>query len=170
MHCPPLGRTSTNYKDRAALTMAPGSAAITSVTAFALASRFGPGVVEGTNYRQPQTPRLVAPEEKVKTAAVEYDRYAIFLSGWSSTISGPPRIHGLGIFRSVNELEGRNVSCIARSHRLSADHTLCGIIVITDFNALPPPRMGHRIKRSTTRAEEGSAFRDWPCKRHGGFP
>jgi hypothetical protein len=50
-------------------------------------------------------------------------------------------IHGLGIFRSVNELVRGNVSCIPRSHRLSADHTLCGIIVITDFNALPPPRI-----------------------------
>ena len=62
---------------------------------------------------------------------------------------------GLGIFRSVNELEGCNVSCIPRSHRLSANHTLYGIIVITDFNALPPPRMRHRIKGSTTGQKKG---------------
>jgi len=76
---------------------------------------------------------------------------------------------GLGIFRSVNELEGENVSCIPRSHRLSADHTICNITVITDFNVLPTSRMRHRIMGSTTRAEEGSAFRDWPYKGYSGF-
>jgi hypothetical protein len=50
-------------------------------------------------------------------------------------------IDRLGIFRSVNELQGGNVSCIPR-----ADHTLCGIIVITDINAPRPPRKRHRIK------------------------
>jgi hypothetical protein len=30
---------------------------------------------------------------------------------------------------------------------LFADHTFRSIIVITDINALPPPRIRHRIKR-----------------------
>jgi hypothetical protein len=75
----------------------------------------------------------------------------------------------LGIFRSVNELECGNVSCIPRSHRLSPGHTFCNNMVITDFNVLPPPRMRHRIMGSTTRAKEGLAFRDWSRKRHSGL-
>jgi hypothetical protein len=84
-------------------------------------------------------------------------------------IKVPTSYHGLGIFRSVNEPEGGNVSCIPRSHRLSADHTFCNIMVITDFNTLPPPRMRHSIMGSTTRAKEGLAFWDWTRKRHSGL-
>jgi hypothetical protein len=44
----------------------------------------------------------------------------------------------------------------------------------THFAVLSLSREGrelrHRIKRSATRAKEGVAFRDWPCKRHGGLP
>jgi hypothetical protein len=57
-----------------------------------------------------------------------------------------------------------------RSHDSSADYTFCAIIIVTDINALPPPRIRHRIKRTATRAKERVAFRDWPCKRHGGLP
>jgi hypothetical protein len=75
----------------------------------------------------------------------------------------------LGIFRSVNELKGGNVSCIPRSHRLPADHTFYNITVVIDFNVLPRPRMRHRIMGSTTRAKEGLAFWDWSRKRHSGL-
>ena len=71
----------------------------------------------------------------------------------------------LGIFRSMNELEGRHLGRIPFVHDLSTDYTFGDITV-----ALRKPRMRHRIEGSAMRTEERVAFRDWPCKRHIGLP